>query len=194
MREQLKYLIFDLDRWAFPKKIPISLIFIVLLIYPATWSILSYRINRGILLCNYRIIYLLLFIPLFIFKRIVEVLMSCEISEKADIGPGFYIAHSGAIIIGAGTKAGKNFSIRQGVTFGGGSDKVLSHPLCGDNVIVGAGAKVIGGLSIEDNVIIGANAVVTRDIPTNARVGGIPAKIINLKGIYGISIRPKWNY
>lgn len=194
MREQFKYLIFDLDRWAYPRNIPIYMLFLVILIYPATWIIISYRINRAVYLINNRFIYSILIIPCFVFRRIIEVLLSCEISEKANIGPGFYIAHLGTIVIGAGTKAGKNFSIRQGVTFGGGSDKILNHPHCGNNVIVGAGAKVIGGLRIGDDIIIGANAVVTKDIPNRARVGGIPAKIINLKGVYGINIRPKWHY
>ena len=194
MGTQLKFLLFDLDRWAYPKKVPIFFIFIVILIYPATWSVIAYRLNRAIYLMRFKMLYYILFFPFFIFKRCIEILLSCEISEKADIGPGLYIAHSGSIIIGSGSVAGKNLSIRQGVTFGGGNQKGLSHPNLGNNVIVGAGAKVIGGVNISNNVMIGANAVVNKDVCENARVVGVPAKVINLKGIYGINIRKNWSY
>tara|TARA_R110000787_G_scaffold59922_4_gene135826 strand:- start:752 stop:1342 length:591 start_codon:yes stop_codon:yes gene_type:complete len=192
--KQLKYLQYDLDRWAYSLKLPRLFIFIVLFIYPVTWSIVAYRVNRFIYLLTFKPLKYLLFIPGFFLKRFIEVLMSNEISEKANIGPGFYIAHSGTIIIGAGSVTGKNLSIRHGVTFGGGNQKKNNHPHLGSNVVVGAGAKIIGGVNIANNVIIGANAVVTKDIAENARVAGVPAKVLNYKGVYGINIRSCWNY
>lgn len=188
--KQIKYLFVDLDRWNYASlKLPVLFMPIVLLIYPASWTVLIYRVSRAIYLMNFLPLKYLFFVPIFFIKRFIDAFMSNEISEKADIGPGLYIAHSGSIVIGAGTKAGKNFSIRQGVTFGGGSEKMLNHPIVGDNVIVGAGAKVIGGVKLGSDVMIGANAVVVKDLPNNSRAAGIPAKIINNNGVYGIKVR-----
>lgn len=195
MLKQLKYLLQDLDRWAYSKKLPIVFIWLVIFIYPATWAIMIYRMGRLINSIPIKSIRILLKIPYYIVKRLLcESFLSIDISDGADIGPGFYIAHSGAIVIGTGVKAGKNFSIRQGVTCGGSGNKGLSHPYIGDDVVLAAGVKVIGNVSIGNNVIIGANAVVTKDIPSNARAVGIPAKVINYEGSYGINIRESWKY
>lgn len=192
---ELKNLRYDLDRWAYGKRIPISFIWLVLFIYPATWAVVIYRMGRLINKIPFRVIRFILKIPYFIIKRfIAETYLSVDISEGADIGPGLYIGHLGSIVVGTGVKAGKNFSIRQGVTLGGSGDKGLSHPKLGDNVIIAAGAIIIGEVNIGNNVMIGANAVVNKDIKDNGRAVGIPAKTINYDGTYGINIRPKWSY
>ena len=72
--------------------------------------------------------------------------------------------------------------ISQGVTIGSVRGKLKSSPVIGSNVYIGAGAKVIGGCKIGDNVVIGAGSVVTKDVPNNAVVAGVPAKILNYLG------------
>lgn len=190
---QIIFLIQDLDRWAYSKKIPIFLCPIVIFFYPVTLSIIVYRLARFVFLIKFKPLKYLLFPIIFFPKRFIDFLSSNEISEKANIKGGFYIGHSGCIVIGGGTVAGYNFSIRQGVTFGGGSSiGKLNHPVVGNNVVIGAGAMVIGALVIGDNVMIGANSVVTKDIESNSRAAGIPAKILNKNGVYGINVRPFW--
>lgn len=106
-----------------------------------------------------------------------------QISLDTEIGPGLSIAHFSCIVISA-KSIGKHFTIMQGCTIGsqrGG--KKGGIPTIGDNVVVCAGAKVIGNIRIGNNVMIGANAVVVDNIPDNAVVAGVPAKIINMNGV-----------
>lgn len=111
----------------------------------------------------------------------MELLTTMDISEYAEIGGGFYIPHIGNIVIAHHTRIGRHASMHQGITTGvsGSGDET---PLIGDRVYFGAGAKIIGPVKIGNDVVIGANAVVTRDVPDNAVVGGIPAKVLNYRG------------
>lgn len=99
------------------------------------------------------------------------------------IGAGLRIYHVGDFIhVGPNVKIGKNCTISPGVVFGNKYEKIDNLPIIvGDNCYFGLGAKVFGSVNIGNNVIIGANAVITKDIPDNAVVGGIPAKIIKIK-------------
>lgn len=92
-------------------------------------------------------------------------------------GPGLSIAHHGSIVVGS-AKIGKNCRIHSCVNIGEGDGE---NPIIGDNVYIGPGAKIFGGITIGDNVAIGANAVVNKDIPSNVTIGGIPAKVISNK-------------
>jgi len=140
MQEELKNLMYDLDRWGYPKNLPIYLIWLVIFLYPATWAVVVYRIGKLINLISIKPLRYFLKIPYYILKRLVcESFLSIDISDGADIGPGFHIAHSGAIVIGQGVKAGKNFSIRQGVTCGR-----TNYPTFGNNVVIASGAVVVG--------------------------------------------------
>lgn len=106
---------------------------------------------------------------------LLSTLYGISINPICKIGPGFYIGHYGAIFIRG--EFGSYCSISQGVTFGSkGAGKSAGWPVVGDNVYVGAGAKVIGAISIGDNAVIGANAVVVKDIPKGHLAVGIPAK------------------
>jgi serine O-acetyltransferase len=119
----------------------------------------------------------------FVWKRIILVATGICIDHKAEIGKGLFIAHFGCIFIAGGVKMGEKCNISQGVTIGwGGRGPNKGCPTLGERVYVGAGAKIIGKITIGSNVAVGANAVVTKDVPTNAVVVGIPAKIINYKG------------
>lgn len=114
-------------------------------------------------------------------EKLMHISTITWIGRRAQIGPGFVIRHIGGIIIGGKTKIGNNCEIRQGVTFGGNLGKKkygTTQPIVGDNVLIGAGAKILGPVKIGDNCIIGANAVVVSDIPENCVAGGIPAKVL----------------
>lgn len=115
-------------------------------------------------------------------ERLMRHLCLCWIGTSAEIGGGFRIGHTIGLVIGGGAIIGKNCDVRQNTTFGGNYGKVdstgRSQPRLGDNVSVGAGAVILGPVKVGSNSIIGANAVVTKDVPENVIVGGVPAKII----------------
>jgi serine O-acetyltransferase len=99
-----------------------------------------------------------------------------------NIGPGFYVQHGFATIISA-KSIGKNFWINQQVTIGFSNN--TDCPVILDNVIVHAGAKIIGNITVGNNVIVGANAVVVKNVPDNCTVVGVPAYIIKRNGVKG---------
>ena len=106
-----------------------------------------------------------------------------EINHGAQIGKGLFIDHGMGVVIGETTIIGDNCLLYQGVTLGGtGKDKGKRHPTLGDNVMVGAGAKVLGPINIGSNVKVAANAVVLSDIPENCTAVGVPARIARRAG------------
>jgi len=109
-------------------------------------------------------------------SKVNAILNAIVIGRGAKMGEGLVIQHPVAVVINGNVKTGKNLVIQSGVTIG--SEKRHS-PVIGNNVSIGSGAKVIGGVTIGDNVKIGANAVVVKDVPDNVTVVGIPARIIN---------------
>ena len=107
-----------------------------------------------------------------------------EIHPGAKIGKGLVIDHGMGVVIGETAEIGDNCTIYQGVTLGGtGKDIGKRHPTLGDNVLVGAGAKVLGPFKIGNNSKIAANAVVLDEIPDNCTAVGIPAKLVRREGI-----------
>lgn len=179
-KEELIRLYKDLDRWAYPKKIPFIFTWIVIFIYPATWAVVIYRFGRIVSQIQLAPLRIILKVFYFILKRFVaETYLSTDISEGADISGGFHIAHLGGIVIGKGVIAGKNFSIRQGVTCGGTRKQGTNHPRFGNNVAIAAGAVVVGNVLVGDGVMIAGNSVVIKDVKNNATVAGIPARIID---------------
>ncbi|HLK56022.1 MAG TPA: DapH/DapD/GlmU-related protein [Chthonomonadaceae bacterium] len=123
---------------------------------------------------------------LFIY-RLNVMLGHVVIGRGADIGPGLVILHSFGIVINSEVRTGANLVLEHGVTIGAEKKK---SPVLGDNVFIGAGAKVIGAVQIGSDVKIGANAVVTKDVPDGATVVGIPARVIK---IYGQRVDPSSN-
>lgn len=106
-----------------------------------------------------------------------------EIHPAAKIGDRFFIDHGTGVVIGETTEIGDDCTIYQGVTLGGtGKDSGKRHPTLGNNVMVGAGAKVLGPIRIGNNVRIAAGAVVLTDIPDNCTAVGIPAKVVRRDG------------
>lgn len=109
-----------------------------------------------------------------------------QISDETIIGKGFYISHFGTIVVSAYAVIGNNVNISQGVTIGyANRGPRKGAAVIGNEVYIGPGAKIVGKVQIGNNVAIGANAVVTHDIPDNAVVGGVPAKIISYGGAEG---------
>ena len=107
-----------------------------------------------------------------------------EIHPGAKIGRGMVIDHGMGVVIGETTEIGDHCTIYQGVTLGGtGKDVGKRHPTLGNNVMVGAGAKVLGPFTIGDNTKIAANAVVLEEMPENCTAVGIPAKIVRREGV-----------
>lgn len=103
-----------------------------------------------------------------------------------EIGPGFYIGHFGGIIVYPLCKIGKNCNMSHGVTLGitpRGKNK--GYPTIGEEVYIGPGAKIIGAVKVGNRVTIGANCVVTKDVPDDAVVVGIPGKVISFEGSHG---------
>lgn len=106
-----------------------------------------------------------------------------EIHPGATIGKGLVIDHGMGVVIGETAEIGDGCTLYQGVTLGGtGKDHGKRHPTLRNNVMVGAGAKVLGPVEIGDNAKIASNAVVLKDIPTEATAVGIPAKVVRRRG------------
>ena len=102
-----------------------------------------------------------------------------EIHPGAKIGKGFFIDHGSGVIIGETTIIGDNVTLYQGVTLGGtGKEKGKRHPTIGDNVMISAGAKVLGSFKIGDNSKIGAGSVVLEEVPPNSTVVGVPGRVV----------------
>ena len=110
-------------------------------------------------------------------------LTGIEIHPGATIGKGIFIDHGMGVVIGETSVLGNNVTLFQGVTLGGtGKEHGKRHPTIGNHVVIGAGAKILGGIRVGDNVKIGANSVVLKSIPSNSTVIGVPARIIKTEG------------
>lgn len=109
-----------------------------------------------------------------------------QIPYATKIGRGFYIGHFGTIVVNPKTVIGNNVNISQGVTIGRANrGKNAGTAIIGDEVYIGPGAKIVGAVRIGNRVAIGANAVVTTNVPDDAVVAGIPAKVISMNGSEG---------
>ncbi len=109
-----------------------------------------------------------------------------SIPPETEIGSGFYIGHFGGIVVNERSVIGKNCNISHGVTLGEANrGRNQGCPRIGDNVYIGPGAKLVGAVQIGNNVAIGANCVVTKDVPDNAVVVGIPGRVISRDGSAG---------
>ncbi|MFN6217716.1 MAG: serine O-acetyltransferase [Aphanizomenon sp.] len=127
------------------------------------------------------------FIPRFI-SHWGRFLTGIEIHPGAKIGKGVFIDHGMGVVIGETAIIGDYALIYQGVTLGGtGKESGKRHPTLGDNVVVGAGAKVLGNIQISDRVRIGAGSIVLSDVPPDATVVGVPGRIISRKSNNHIS-------
>lgn len=163
---------------------------LVPLIRHLVFSTESFRYVFWMRTCRYAANQSLLRVSLYPVARLVlhrlTFQMGIAIPHQTQIGPGFFIGHFGGIVVNKRTVIGRNCNISQGVTLGQVNRGALQGcPTIGDNVFIGPGAKVIGAITIGNNVAIGANCVVTKDIPDNAVVVGIPGRMISEEGSQG---------
>ena len=108
-----------------------------------------------------------------------------EIHPGAEIGKGLFIDHGNGVIIGETTIIGDNVTLYQGVTLGGtGKEQGKRHPTIGNNVMISAGAKVLGSFKIGDNSKIGAGSVVLEEVPPNSTVVGVPGRVVKRDNIH----------
>jgi serine O-acetyltransferase len=110
-----------------------------------------------------------------VFNRLNTICCGCIIGRGAEFGPGFVLIHSIGVVINGSVRGGANVKIEHQVTVGA---ERRQSPVIGDNVFIGAGAKIIGSIAIGDGAKIGANAVVVHDVPPRTTVVGIPAKVV----------------
>lgn len=149
----------------------------VLLTYSGYHALLFHRFNH--------FLHARLKIPILprILSQLVRFLTGIEIHPGAKIGAGFFIDHGMGVVIGETTEIGENVTIYQGVTLGGtGTERGKRHPTLGDNVVVGAGAKILGNIRIGNNVKVGAGSVVVHPVPDQCTVVGVPAEIVRREG------------
>jgi serine O-acetyltransferase len=145
----------------------------VLLCYPGFHSVIMHRIAHWFHSRN-----------MYLIARMASCcnrfLTGIDIHPAAVVGEGLFIDHGIGIVIGETAEIGRNVTIYQGATLGGtGKDTGKRHPTIGNDVIISAGAKILGPFRIGDNVKVGAGSVVLKEVPPNCTVVGIPGRIVN---------------
>jgi len=144
--------------------------------YAGLHAIVAYRISSALWRLKVPVL------PRFI-SQCARFLTGVEIHPGASIARGLFIDHGMGVVIGETAILGENITLFQGVTLGGtGKESGKRHPTLGNNIVVGAGAKVLGNITIGDNSYIGANAVVLRDVPHNSTVVGVPGHVTKQEG------------
>lgn len=147
----------------------------VLFCYPGLQALISHRIAHKLAYWSVP------FIPRFI-SYLTRIITGIEIHPKAQIGNRFFIDHGEGVVIGETTIIGDDVLIYQQVTLGGtGNEHGKRHPTIGNNVIIGAGAKILGNITIGDNTRVGAGSVVVENVPEHCTVVGVPGRVVQQK-------------
>jgi len=155
----------------------------VVLTYPGVKAVFFHRIAHFFCVAKFDLIARII-------SQFSRFLTGIEIHPAAKIGKKFFIDHGMGVVIGETSEIGDNVTIYHMVTLGGISPSINSdnqrqvkrHPTLKDNVVIGSGAQVLGPITVGENAKVGANAVVTKDVPANAVMVGIPAKNVNKDG------------
>ena len=155
----------------------------ILLTYPGVKALFFHRIANFFSKAKFDLVARLI-------SQLSRFFTGIEIHPKAEIGKNFFIDHGMGVVIGETSEIGDNVTIYHATTLGGISPSIKSdeqryvkrHPTLKNNVVVGSGAQVLGPIVVGENAKIGANAVVTKDVPANAVMVGIPAKNVNEDG------------
>lgn len=149
----------------------------VLLAYPGVHAVLLHRVTHRLWQADWK------FAARFL-AAFARWLTNVDIHPGATIGKRFFIDHGAGVVIGETAEIGNDVTLYHGVTLGGTTwHKQKRHPTLGDNVLVGAGAKILGAITLGNNVRVGANSVVVKDVPACCTVIGIPGRIIQQKGV-----------
>ena len=148
----------------------------VIILYPGFHVLVTHKIAH--FLYNHKCFFLARFV-----SQLARHLTGIEIHPGAKIGRKLFIDHGMGIVFGETAEIGDNCTIYHGVTLGGtGKDTGKRHPTLGNNVLIGAGAKVLGPVYIGDNVRVGAGSVVLKNLPANATAVGVPARVVRIAG------------
>jgi serine O-acetyltransferase len=149
--------------------------FEVLTTYPGVHAILIYRLAHRLWRSGWRY-------PARLLAFVARLVSNVDIHPGAVIGPRLFIDHGAGVVIGETAEIGEDVTLYHGVTLGGTSwRKGKRHPTLGDGVLVGAGAKVLGPISVGNHARVGANSVVVQDVPEGCTVVGIPGKVVRLR-------------
>ena len=149
----------------------------ILLCYPGFQALVLHRISHRLWHWGLPLLPRLL-------SQFTRSLTGIEIHPGARIGHGVFIDHGMGVVIGETTEIGNRCLLYQGVTLGGtGKDHGKRHPTLAENVVVGAGAKVLGAIEVGANTRIGAGSVVVRDVESNSTVVGIPGRVVHQSGV-----------
>ncbi|MBS1154550.1 MAG: cysE [Proteobacteria bacterium] len=144
----------------------------VLLCYTGQHAVWAYRLSHWLWVRNFRLSARWL-------SQVARIFTGIEIHPGATIGKGFFIDHGMGVVIGETTEIGNEVTVYHGVTLGGTSlAHGKRHPTLGDRVVVGAGAKLLGAITIGSDCRVGANSVVVKSVPPNSVVVGIPGQIV----------------
>jgi serine O-acetyltransferase len=152
----------------------------IILTYPGVKAVILHRITNFFSVAKFHLIARII-------SQFSRFLTGIEIHPAAKIGKNFFVDHGMGVVIGETSEIGDNVTIYHMVTLGGISPSINSdnqrqvkrHPTLKDNVVIGSGAQVLGPITVGENAKVGANAVVTKDVPANAVMVGIPAKNTN---------------
>ena len=151
--------------------------FEVVLTYSGFHALVMYRFAHFMYVHGYKL-------TARIVSQLATFFTGIEIHPGAKIGSGVFIDHGEGVVIGETAVVGNNVVIYQGVTLGGtGKDKGKRHPTIEDNVMISAGAKILGPFTVGRNAKIGAGSIVLKEVPPNATVVGVPGKVVKLNGI-----------
>lgn len=150
--------------------------FEIFMLYPGPHALFWHRVARGFYKCK-------LFFVARLISQLTRFFTGIEIHPGAKIGSGVVIDHGSGVVIGETAEVGDGCTIYQNVTLGGtGKDIGKRHPTIGKNVLIGAGAKVLGPFHVGDNSKIAANAVVLSEVPPDSTCVGVPARIVRRGG------------
>lgn len=151
--------------------------FEVVLTYSGFHALVMYRFAHFMHIHGYKLIARMV-------SQLAKFFTGIEIHPGAKIGSGVFIDHGEGVVIGETAVVGNNVVLYQGVTLGGtGKDKGKRHPTIEDNVMISAGAKILGPFTVGKNAKIGAGSIVLKEVPANATVVGVPGRVVKLNGI-----------
>ena len=157
----------------------------VVLLYSGLHALWGYRFHHWLWIHGWQF-------PARALSQVARLITGIEIHPGAQIGRRFFIDHGMGVVIGETTIVGDDVTLYQGVTLGGtGKETGKRHPTIGNSVVVGAGARVLGNITVGENCRIGSGSVVLRDVPDNSTVVGVPGHIVLRAGKRVVITDPK---
>ncbi len=157
----------------------------VVLLYSGLHALWIYRVNHWLWMHGWRFVARAM-------SQVGRLITGIEIHPGAQIGRRFFVDHGMGVVIGETTIVGDDVTLYQGVTLGGtGKEVGKRHPTIGNNVVIGAGARVLGNITIGENSRVGAGSVVLRDVPDNSTIVGVPGHIVFRAGKRVVITDPK---